>query len=74
MDLLAGRKADGTRAGDILVKGAQTPSSDSSRGRGGGAGRESVYVTQEDFHVAELTVRETLEFAVRLGMGGSGVR
>ncbi|CAN0537997.1 unnamed protein product, partial [Scytosiphon promiscuus] len=35
--------------------------------------RASVYVTQDDFHVAELTVRETLAFAVRLGMGGRGV-
>lgn len=32
-----------------------------------------MYVPQDDFHVAELTVRESLAFAVRLGMGGHDV-
>ena len=85
LDLLAGKKKDGECAGQILLTRDLT-----TRGRGGGGGgrgrrgwarrrrkkgaRAAVYVTQDDFHVAELTVRESLAFAVRLGMGGEGVR
>lgn len=54
-----GRRGEGGRGG-------------TGGGSGGGRGA-TVYVTQDDFHVAELTVRETLAFAVRLGMGGRGV-
>eukprot|EP00903_Cladosiphon_okamuranus_P016410 g15131.t1 len=77
LDLLAGKKTDGECAGQILLTRS------SCRGRGGVGGwvrgnrskdrRAAVYVPQDDFHVAELTVRESLAFAVRLGMGGDHV-
>ncbi|CAM9986009.1 unnamed protein product, partial [Ectocarpus sp. 12 AP-2014] len=75
LDLLAGKKKEGECAGQILL----TQSGGGGGGGGGigrwrrggkGRGRPSVYVTQDDFHVAELTVRESLAFAVRLSMGG----
>lgn len=77
LDLLAGKKTEGECAGQILLTRS------SSGGRGGVGGwvrgnrskdrRAAVYVPQDDFHVAELTVRESLAFAVRLGMGGDHV-
>ncbi|CAN0452911.1 unnamed protein product, partial [Scytosiphon promiscuus] len=66
LDLLAGKKAEGECAGQIRLKRA-SPAADGGGG-GGSGGRASVYVTQDDFHVAELTVRESLAFAVRLAM------
>lgn len=86
LDLLAGKKSDGECAGQIRLKRASPAVDSSGSGSGGGrgcfpggggggsGGRASVYVTQDDFHVAELTVRESLGFAVRLAMGGRGVR
>ena len=73
LDLLAGRKFDGEYAGQILQASGEASRGSSSRSEGGGRGRASVYVTQDDFHVAELTVRESLAFAVRLSMGVPGV-
>lgn len=33
--------------------------------------RTSAYVTQQDWHIAEMTVRETLDFSVRCQGVGS---
>lgn len=54
---------EGTCAGEIIIDGDR----DEAAVR---QGRSTVYVTQDNCHVPELTVRESLEFAAELGMTG----
>ncbi|CAM9855798.1 unnamed protein product, partial [Choristocarpus tenellus] len=75
LDLIAGRKKDGVQAGQVVLQqqGGRCDGDDSvtasSVSYSSTSSRTLAYITQEDCHVAELTVRETLEFAAALKMG-----
>lgn len=79
LDLLADRKREGVCSGEVrfekeLRRSQQDQGEDvdgrRGSGRKGSAERPMVYVTQDDYHIAELTVRETLDFAASVGMRG----
>jgi ATP-binding cassette subfamily G (WHITE) protein 2 (SNQ2) len=57
LNVLSQRVDMGTITGDFLVNGAKLDTS---------FRRSTGYVQQQDLHVAELTVRESLQFAARL--------
>ena len=61
LEVLAGRLQVGTLRGEVLFNGQP---------RDGTYWRESSYVKQDDVHIAQLTVQETLRFAARLRMNG----
>ena len=61
LEVLAGRLQVGTLRGDVLFNGQP---------RDGTYWRESSYLKQDDVHIAQLTVQETLRFAARLRMNG----
>jgi len=61
LEVLAGRLQVGTLRGEVLFNGQP---------RDGTYWRESSYVKQDDVHIAQLTVQETLRFAARLRMTG----
>jgi ATP-binding cassette, subfamily G (WHITE), member 2 len=65
LDMLSSRKTTGIMAGRVLVN--QRPRSPSFN-------RQSAYVLQDDVHIAELTVAETIMYSVwtRLPEGTSG--
>ncbi len=60
LEVLAGRLQVGTLRGEVLFNGLP---------RDGTFWRESSYVKQDDVHIVQLTVQETLRFAARLRMG-----
>ena len=62
LDVLAGRKNVGTISGDILFDGVE---------RNASLSRNMAYVMQDDLHIPNLTVKETLYFAAELRMDES---
>ena len=60
LDVLASRVTIGVVSGDMLVDGRQRDSSFQ---------RKTGYVQQQDLHLETTTVREALNFSVRLWMG-----
>lgn len=61
LEVLAGRLRLGTLRGQVTFN---------SQPRNSTFWRESSYVKQDDLHIAQLTVQETLHFAARLRMSG----
>jgi ABC-type multidrug transport system ATPase subunit len=75
LDVIACRKSHGSLYGSLVVDGVSlTGGSPKERARSWEwVNTASAYVRQDDCHIAQLTVRETLRYAVRLRLSGANV-